>query len=227
MEKWANEYPSVRFLTVCVDSIGVAQQFAWMFGLNKVVNCHIPSREYLPVGYGQLGCSGFIVADEKGCFVSRKTAAFLQIGEAAFDYLENLLDERFGIKKYHNGREEKKSTEENTDVPVPSVGITSMDAEHDKCERALALLLAAPTIKALENALVELTAHFSHEEKLMKAYNFGKANSSDPFSPFLSHSKDHERILELGYDELARANIKAQNTMMQSTCSKTDKGKSE
>ena len=45
----------------------------------------------MPVGYGQLGCSGFIVSDKDGCFVSRKTRAYLEYGEAAFDYVESIL----------------------------------------------------------------------------------------------------------------------------------------
>ena len=49
----------------------------------------------MPVGYGQLGCSGFIVSDTSGCFVSRKTQAYLQYGDAAFDYVESLLAKIF------------------------------------------------------------------------------------------------------------------------------------
>jgi hypothetical protein len=221
MEKWANEYDNVQFLTVCVDSLGVARQFQRMFVFANVVNCHIPARDYMPVGFGQLGCSGFIVADEHGYFVSRKTTAFLDYGEAAFRYLENLLEQRFGIKKTDRKNnslppackvisdrtsaqsEEKK--EEDISQPVPSVGIASMDDEHEKCEVVLSLLLETPNSKTLEKALVELTAHFAHEEKLMKTHGFGNADSNDKFSPFHSHVKDHERMLDYGYQELARA----------------------
>ena len=62
-----------------------------MFNFQKVINGYIPSRGYMPRGYGQLGCSGFIVSDREGCFVSRKTAAYLDIGDAAFEYVESLL----------------------------------------------------------------------------------------------------------------------------------------
>merc|ERR1719343_1844037 len=45
----------------------------------------------MPVGYGQLGCSGFVISDANGKFVSRKTAAFLQFGEDAFRHVESIL----------------------------------------------------------------------------------------------------------------------------------------
>ncbi len=47
----------------------------------------------MPVGYGQLGCSGFIVSDKDGCFVSRKTIAYLDYGEEAFRFVEKILDD--------------------------------------------------------------------------------------------------------------------------------------
>ena len=54
MAEWAASYLSthVQFLTVCVDSAGVALQFDRMFGLSNagVVNGYIPSREYMPRG---------------------------------------------------------------------------------------------------------------------------------------------------------------------------------
>eukprot|EP00957_Ditylum_brightwellii_P186050 14165294-Ditylum_brightwellii.AAC.1 len=103
-----------------------------------VVNCHIPSRRYFPVGYGQLGCSGFVVVDERGCFVSRKTMAYLQYGEAAFTYVENLLERVFDVRPMYRsstadavpafmmvGREEQEKKEEKEEeldmgAPVPS-----------------------------------------------------------------------------------------------------------
>ena len=132
------------------------------------------------------------------------------------------MERRFGIKASldaldvgadpatEQAEEKKQSDEDGLHQPVPSVGIASMDAEHGKCEKALSLLLATPNTQTLENALVELTDHFTHEEHLMKEHGFGRADSSDPFSPFASHVKDHERILNMGYHELARASTKAQ-----------------
>jgi len=199
----------------------------------------------MPVGYGQLGCSGFIVVDPQGNFVSRKTKAYLQYGEAAFTHVEELLQARLGVSPRKRNtvlptkmvssslsssssstittvspqdtnqkeeEEEEKKDSAAVDVqPVPSVGIESMDAEHEQCEEALSLLLTSPNTQTLERVLIELTSHFSHEEELMKKHGFGQpVDANDPFSPFRSHVKDHERILELGYSELARASTNAQ-----------------
>ena len=78
--------------------------------------------------------------------------------------------------------------------PVPSVGIQSMDTEHEHCEAALAKLQSELTPEALDLVCHELTAHFSHEEKLMKAHGFGEAGANGTFSPLVSHTNDHERI---------------------------------
>lgn len=59
--------------------------------LPPVINGWISSRHYMPVGYGQLGCSGFIIADANGKFVSRKTAPYLQYGDQAFRHVESIL----------------------------------------------------------------------------------------------------------------------------------------
>ena len=208
MEKWARKYPGAQFLCVCVDMVGVAQQFGRMFDFEAVVNCHIPSREYFPKGYGQLGCSGFIVADREGNFVSRKTKAYLQYGEMAFGHVEELLRSQ-GVAAdggAENGKveEEKK---ENTDIePVPSVGVDIMDEEHKRCEAALAQLRRTNSVQDLEMLLEALVAHFDHEEKLMALHDFGSASKKgDAFSPFKSHCKDHERILKIGFRALGKA----------------------
>ena len=70
--------------------------FDSMFGLEHAINCFIPSRGYMPRGYGQLGCSGFVIADAQGNFVSRKTAAFLQYGDQAFRFVESILESLVG-----------------------------------------------------------------------------------------------------------------------------------
>jgi hypothetical protein len=93
MERWARGPfgAHVRFVCACVDAQSVAVAFGKMFQLAAVVNAHIPSREHFP-DFGQLGCSGFIVVDQGGRCVSRKTASFLQQGpDAAFADVERLL----------------------------------------------------------------------------------------------------------------------------------------
>ena len=225
MERWARQYPGATFLCVCVDKLGVAQQFGRMFDLRAAVNCHIPSREYLPRGYGQLGCSGFVVADGEGNFLSRKTRAYLDYGDAAFAHVEELLADQ-GVSKAAGIKSSKSKAsnkgdreaevvdevdldEKKEDAPaekVPSVGVDSMDDEHERCEAALALLRQTNSVKALEALMGELIQHFEHEENLMKEHNFGIADDKNTsFSPYTSHCKDHERILDIGFRALARA----------------------
>jgi hypothetical protein len=216
MERWAKDMryaSSVRFLCVCLDSVRVAQHFGQMFNFQNVVSCHIPSREYFPRNYGQLGCSGFIVADKRGCFVSRKTRAYLQYGDAAFSHVEELLNKQLGFNTTSvpasicataTSNNEGETTEV---VPVPSVGVESMDNEHASCEEALAVLLRTNSVPALERVMTELVDHFNHEEHVMKAHKFGRAEDlNDVFSPFKSHCKDHERILDIGFRALSQAN---------------------
>jgi hypothetical protein len=111
MRHWASTIPNVQFLEVCVESESVALNFHKTFGFGDnlgandgddngngdykapiVVNGFIPSRHYMPVGFGQLGCSGFVISDAKGNFVSRKTAAYLQYGPQAFRHVESILN---------------------------------------------------------------------------------------------------------------------------------------
>ena len=243
----------------------------------------------MPVGYGQLGCSGFIVVDKKGNFVSRKTRAYLQYGEDAFEHVEELLSDLlkeeptkmmsqgdardvsplsagstaiidglgkldglrviiehfdpssgcFSVKLQGSGKsssllmqpcslrpldDEPGSSEEATseesndrkDVPTcnakitvhapPSVGVESMDREHEECARAFQELLEMPTSGNLEKVVSVLEDHFDHEEKLMKQHGFGNDNGNgiSSFSAFDSHSCDHQRILDIGRNELLR-----------------------
>ena len=231
MERWARQHPgAATFLCVCVDKVGVAQQFGRMFDLRAAVNCHIPSREYLPRGYGQLGCSGFVVADGEGNFLSRKTRAYLDYGDAAFAHVEELLAGQ-GVHKgaktagtkssqpeagNKNDREEavpdavdldEKNKEDVPVEKVPSVGVDSMDEEHERCETALALLRQTNSVKELEALMGELIQHFEHEENLMKKHMFGITADAEnaSFSPYVSHCKDHERILDIGFRALAKA----------------------
>merc|ERR1712228_19969 len=73
------------------ESKAVAISFQNMFRFEHAVNSYIPNRKYMPRGYGQLGCSGFIVSDKNGYFVSRKTTAYLDVGELAFQHVEKIL----------------------------------------------------------------------------------------------------------------------------------------
>lgn len=223
MEKWARMYgrSQVQFLMVCVESARVAIGFGGMFDLKGVVNSFIPSRGYMPVGFGQLGCSGFVISDQRGCFVSRKTKAYLQYGENAFSHVEELLHKNFAIlpSHYNNAAEEVKNAQEDILDPnfvLPSVGVSSMDQEHEQCEEALSLLLRTPSVQSLTNAMEILTEHFQSEESLMKQCGFGSPGES--FSPYANHVKDHERILDIGYVELAKK-AEPNNSFLAMTCS--------
>lgn len=86
---------------------------------------------------------------------------------------------------------------------MPSVGIESMDDEHEKCEEALDGLIRSPSVATLTHCMSILVEHFQHEESLMKTSDFGRPNEGE-FSPFANHVKDHERILDIGFKELGK-----------------------
>jgi len=85
------KYSELRFICVCVESQRVAKMFDSIFQFQHCWNAYIPGREYMPRGYGQLGCSGFIIADQKGNFISRRTKRFLDYGQEAFRDVETIL----------------------------------------------------------------------------------------------------------------------------------------
>ena len=200
--------PEVQFLCVCVESLGVAKMFDRMFNFQHAINCYIPSREYLPRGYGQLGCSGFIISDARGNFVSRKTRAFLQYGEIAFRHVEAILAQQLSISQAAAPQAKKAKHEsqptpkKDTEYLVPSVGVESMDHEHASCAQALRDLKQNPTEANLRKVINELEDHFAHEESLMVQHGFG--GDGGAFSALDSHIQDHVRILDIGRVELQR-----------------------
>ena len=110
MERWATSpqwKDKAQFLCVCVDSKGVALMFHRDMRFHNVINSWIPGNNYMPVGYGQLGCSGFIVSDKDGNFVSRRTAAYLDYGDRAFRQVESMLSEL--VAKDDEGETESKT----------------------------------------------------------------------------------------------------------------------
>jgi len=220
MERWAKSIPNVQFLCICVESKAVAIAFHRMFGFDKVINGYIPSRGYMPHGYGQLGCSGFIVSDGDGCFVSRKTNAYLQYEERAFRHVEMMLANLLPTDPTPPPRaiaptcivvpSEEKKEQRNVVEAVPSVGVDSMDEEHEECTQVFNILLRDPSscnMKKLYNILKE---HFTHEETLMAQYSEQKeseehsTHGTSSFSALDSHKVDHERILGIAKRELER-----------------------
>ena len=147
-----------------------------------------------PFRFGQLGCSGFIISDENGCFVSRKTKAYVDIGDDAFRYVEKLLFDKFGIQPVGTQNQKTKQGGGDGDVMnpdwnLPSVGHIQMDEEHEQCEEALSRRLSTPNADSLTQVMELLTSHFQHEENLMKVSGFG--NPSEKFSPYANHVSDH------------------------------------
>lgn len=228
MEAWASsgEYgQNFQFLCVCVDNRAdvVAKTFGHMFRFQHAMNGYIPSKEYFPVGYGQLGCGGFIVVDQKGRFISRKTKAYLQYGDGAFRDVERLLNLELTMVT-----KEGKVLAENAAFPIPmssfsgaplgapkseatvvstiecppSVGIDSMDEEHQECTTAINQLLRDPSLESLKAVIQVLEDHFRHEEDVLRQHGFGGSDPDSSFSPLVSHRHDHQRILMIGRDAL-------------------------
>ena len=209
MERWARQMPYVQFLCVCVDTLGVAQMFQRMFDFKGALNAYIPGRGYMPRGYGQLGCSGFIIADSNGNFVSRKTLAYLQYREKAFLHVEGILADLVPnssetVSTVTNDVKEAANTRgKKEDLQLHRIGISSMDDEHEACVEAFKVLMDERTETSLRRVLHELQNHFAHEEALMVQHGFG-GDPTDPFSALTSHIKDHKRILAIAETELER-----------------------
>lgn len=233
MEAWAKSIPHVQFVCVCVESKQVGMAFHHMFQFENVINGYIPSRGYMPVGYGQLGCSGFIVSDKDGCFVSRKTKAYLDYGEGAFRHVEQLLEELVPTPTLPEPEPEvaeiSKENEVKKDVkkkmrmdPPASVNVDSMDDEHKECTDSFNNVMNDPTFDNFQKLYNILKSHFDHEEELIAEYYSEKTNhhndpssSSAPsssssmsssFSALTSHKMDHQRMLNMAQTELQRVN---------------------
>lgn len=159
-------------MCVCVESLEVALNFHHTIRFEHVTNAYIPSREYFPVGYGQLGCSGFVVSDRNGCFVTRKSPAYLQYGEAAFRHVESMLakllllspdepstsDERDSTAK----RKREVQTSDKSKVG-PSIVSSSDDSEEEKEKETNKKIQPPPLvgIDSMDDEHKELTMLFN------------------------------------------------------------------
>eukprot|EP00929_Paragymnodinium_shiwhaense_P054085 TRINITY_DN27104_c0_g1_i1.p1 TRINITY_DN27104_c0_g1~~TRINITY_DN27104_c0_g1_i1.p1 ORF type:complete len:370 (+),score=86.04 TRINITY_DN27104_c0_g1_i1:240-1349(+) len=96
MDRWAasGKY-HMNFVCACVmgDSSArpLSRQFANELKLQHVTNGFIDNNNDMPK-WGQLGCSGFIVLDEKHEVVCKATSAFMEVRELAFRHVEAILD---------------------------------------------------------------------------------------------------------------------------------------
>lgn len=85
---------------------------------------------------------------------------------------------------------------------VSSVGHDGMDAQHQECIAALTGLSSSLTVQSLQDARRLLKEHFDEEERLLTKSGFG--GGGGPFSALSSHSKDHDRIISLADEALAK-----------------------
>lgn len=134
MEAWASYYTpeqNIRFLCVCVESQGVAKMFASMFGFENAVNAYIPSMQYMPRGYGQLGCSGFVIADQQGNFIARKTKRYLDYGEEAFRHVEAILQQELKALTLSTARKTAKGE------PVTATIMEGRDGNAKRVKRSV------------------------------------------------------------------------------------------
>ena len=96
MNSWAASGAyNCHFLCVCVlgdrGAYPLCKQMSTGSKLTHCVNGFIDNQIDGP-SYGQLGCQGFIVLDEKHKVVAESTTAFMQYRDLAFDHVEALLD---------------------------------------------------------------------------------------------------------------------------------------
>ena len=187
-------------MCLCVESIDIARWFRQYTGssMNALID-----RENLPNFHVQLGCSGFVIIDEDGKFITTKSKAFLDYGDMAFNDVEVLLRENTsafpGGNNISNGQLFLPSIQNNSSETIttslPKVGHEDMDEEHEEIIRYLKALAQEKSKTALKSLLLEFRAHSEHEEQLMFKLGFG--SRKEELSPLRSHADDHGRIIRL------------------------------
>jgi len=204
MSAWSAKFNHLAtFLCICVDDLRVACWFRQFTGssMNALID-----RQNPPTFRVQLGCSGFVIIDENGNFITTKTDAFLDYGDRAFYYVEELLHENSASFRNSNSEqshvaEEKKCTSEpnETDLDasirksLPVVGHEKMDREHEIIVECLNRLAKEKSKRALEKVLCEFREHSENEEQLLSQLGF----IGGDLSAFKSHADDHKRIIGL------------------------------
>lgn len=80
-------------MCVCVDGRpeATAHEFQRLYFDRDMVNAFIDSRDDFPRFQTQLGCQGLVVVDADGRFATRRSPAFLDHRNAAFEVVENAL----------------------------------------------------------------------------------------------------------------------------------------
>jgi hypothetical protein len=95
MDVWAGSSlgQQAQFVCVCVadgGGVDLALEFGRSLKLRHCVNGVILDRSQMP-SWGQLGCNGLIVLDENLVVVTPASKPFLEVGQAAFKDVEDIL----------------------------------------------------------------------------------------------------------------------------------------
>jgi len=222
MDAWAASYGSAAaFVCVCCAGPGLAAEFGNELKLKHCHNTWV-DRASMPT-WGQLGCNGLIVLDGARKVVCPASPAFLEVRQAAFRHVETLLDALVAAQpapKLKKGRvdaatggacatvrfgsdagaqAESGATEGGSAGKVPSVKVAVLDAEHERCEAALAQLAERRDAAALRELLNAYEEHFAHEEALLDKHLYAGVEQAGGFSADkgarTSHFGDHELML--------------------------------
>ena len=174
MNHWSTKYNNTIFLCICVESLDIARWFRQFTGMSMNA---LLDRDNLPNFRVQLGCSGFVIIDQDGRFVTTKSKAFLDYGPNAFDDVEMLLREHtsaFGDSSH--GRVTptmNNSSASGAITSLPKVGNEDMDKEHETLIHYLKILSQEKSKNALKTLQLEFKEHSQHEEQLMSKIGFG------------------------------------------------------
>jgi len=210
MAQWATTIVFVwnlQFLCVFAESAWVALSFHDLFDFgDRVVNGYVSLREFMPRGFGQLGCSGFVISNADGNFVSRKTSAYLQVSEGAFQQVESILSELVpsAVKKLpaspisttiHQPKQKRQKYDQLIIKPPALVGVDSMDNQHKECTDSFNRAVKDQTNETLRHLHAILKEHFKHEDE-----QYSPQHGS--FSKLTSHTMDHAGILNIATTKL-------------------------
>jgi hemerythrin len=224
MEAWAasDRFRNILFLCINVDepmSEAQAASNKFIHDLN-LLQSTIGFVEERPA-FGQLGCSGFIVADKFGDVILPRSPAYLQYGHHAFLWMERFLvsleskaseltsnSPSQPNKKTANTEAETDSTKRNNvgtqdflkllNSSLKKTSIKSMDDDHAICFDLLAELVSkkeqkkSEALQLLDELHNHLQDHFEQEEFFMDKCKYGGGRKGMGFE---GHRNDHNAIL--------------------------------
>ena len=214
MNIWAGgKYKNlVNFICICCDGSELAKAMGERMKLNQCINSLLVSQEDGPY-WGQLGCSGFIILGDKlQNIISKKTKAFLDIGEKAFNHVESLLDKQLTNVRKDNIIQISKSSNSSEKIQpikkILSVKNDELDKEHNDCSLLLVNLSNNLSKLSLQKFLYIFEKHCKHEEDMLNKYLYSQEKNWKKGSVNLllntrdSHFKDHKRIINYIKNEI-------------------------